>query len=347
MQLDETVRERVHLAHRNSLRLLKLVNTLLDFSRIEAGRLQAVYEPVDLSAYTAELAGVFRSTIERAGLEFAVSCAPLEEPVYIDREMWEKIVFNLLSNAFKFTFEGRIEVALRRIEDDKAELTVVDTGTGIPAAEIPHVFERFHRVRGAKGRTYEGTGIGLALVRELVRIHGGTVAVTSEEAKGTTFTVTFLFGREHLPPERVGAARDVLTTSVGSDVYIDEMQRWQAGDDKSDLGTLELKDGGAEKPRVLLADDNAEMRSYVARLLSPRYDVICVPDGLAALEAAKQQRPALILSDIMMPRLDGVGLLEAIRGDQELRGTPVILCRREPVKRREWKDCWPAPMTTS
>jgi signal transduction histidine kinase len=171
-------RERVEVAHRNALRLLKLVNTLLDFSRIEAGRVQAAYEPTDLAMLTAELASVFRAAVERAGLRLVVDCPPLDEPVYVDREMWEKIVFNLLSNAFKFTFAGQIAVALRR-EDDQAILTVRDTGTGIPADELPHLFERFHRVQGARSRTHEGTGIGLALVQELVKLHGGTIDVES------------------------------------------------------------------------------------------------------------------------------------------------------------------------
>src|SRR5262249_12579074 len=155
--------------HRNSLRLLKLVNTLLDFSRIEAGRIEAVYEPVDLSRLTAELASNFRSAIERAGLSFVVDCEPLPAPVYVDREMWEKIVLNLLSNAFKFTLTGEITVELRQV-GNAAELAIIDTGIGIPAESLPQIFERFHRVKGARGRSYEGSGIGLALVHELVKL---------------------------------------------------------------------------------------------------------------------------------------------------------------------------------
>jgi signal transduction histidine kinase len=143
-------RERLGTALRNSLRLLKLVNTLLDFSRIEAGRIEASYESTDLAALTADLASVFRSTIERADMKLLVDCRPLAEPVYVDREMWEKIVLNLISNAFKFTFAGQIEVSLRQVGAN-VELTVGDSGIGIPAEEIPHLFERFHRVRGAQG----------------------------------------------------------------------------------------------------------------------------------------------------------------------------------------------------
>jgi len=178
-------RERQEVAHRNALRLLRLVNTLLDFSRIEAGRIDAHYEPVDLAELTSEIASVFRSAVEKAGLELVVHCDPLPEPVFVDRDMWEKILLNLLSNAFKFTFEGRITVGLRG-EGDRVELSVADTGVGIPEAELPRVFERFHRVKHSRARTHEGTGIGLALVQELARLHGGVVTVQSQEGRGTT-----------------------------------------------------------------------------------------------------------------------------------------------------------------
>ncbi|HEY9674829.1 MAG TPA: histidine kinase dimerization/phospho-acceptor domain-containing protein, partial [Waterburya sp.] len=150
-------REQLEVAQRNSLRLLKLVNTLLDFSRFEAGRIQAVYEPTDLATFTRELASVFRSAIERVGMQLVVDCPPSPELIYVDRDMWEKIVLNLLSNALKFSFEGKITVALRS-GTDHVELDVSDTGIGIPENELPRLFERFHRVPGARGRTYEGSG---------------------------------------------------------------------------------------------------------------------------------------------------------------------------------------------
>jgi len=217
--------QQIELIHRNSLRLLKLVNTLLDFSRIEAGRVQAVYEPTDLAAYTAELASVFQSVIEQAGLRFIVTCEPLTAAVYVDRQMWEKIVLNLLSNAFKFTFAGEIAVSLRQ-RQNKVELTVRDTGIGIPSAELPRLFERFHRVEGARGRTQEGSGIGLALVQELVRLHGGQVQVESIEGQGTTFTVTIPTGMAHLPSDRIQATRTLASTALGAAPYVEEALRW-------------------------------------------------------------------------------------------------------------------------
>ncbi|MDQ2901425.1 MAG: ATP-binding protein, partial [Acidobacteriota bacterium] len=176
------------LVYRNGLRLQKLVNTLLDFSRIEAGRAKAMREPTDLAAFTIGLASNFRSAFEKAAIRFSVVCDSLDRPARVDREMWEKIVLNLLSNAFKFTFEGEVVVRLRQAGAN-AELSVRDTGIGIPENALPLVFSRFHRVEGAMGRTQEGTGIGLALVQELVKLHGGTVQVKSEAGRGSEFTV--------------------------------------------------------------------------------------------------------------------------------------------------------------
>ena len=221
-------RKRLEVAHRNSLRLLKLVNTLLDFSRLEAGRIQASYEPTDLANLTAELASVFRSAIERAGLRFIIDCVDLEEPVYVDREMWEKIIFNLLSNAFKFTFQGEIEVSLRKV-NGSVELSVRDTGSGIPPQFMPYLFERFYRVKGAHGRTVEGTGIGLALVQELAKLHTGTVRVESQVDRGSTFIVTIPLGTAHLPADRINAARGFASTGLGAEAYVQEALRWLPG----------------------------------------------------------------------------------------------------------------------
>ncbi|HEU4712132.1 MAG TPA: ATP-binding protein [Pyrinomonadaceae bacterium] len=316
------VRERLDVAHRNSVRLLQLVNSLLDFSRIEAGRIEAVYEPVDLCTLTKELASVFRSAIEKAGLTFVVDCSPTVSSVYVDREMWEKIVFNLLSNAFKFTFEGEIRVTLREI-DDRVELAVSDTGTGIPDDELPHLFERFHRVRGARGRSYEGSGIGLALVQELVKLHGGVVTVTSELDRGSTFTVSMPTGSAHLPGDRLGAARTLVSTGLRREAYVQEVVKWLPVNGHDDLPAWE--DASSIRPRVLLADDNADMREYVRRLLATRYDVEAVGDGEAALKAARANKFDLVLSDVMMPKLDGFGLLHALRADERTRTIPVIL----------------------
>ncbi len=317
-------RERLELIRRNGLRLQKLVNTLLDFSRIEAGRAQATYVPTDLAALTADLASSFRSAVEKAGLRLVVDTPSLAEPVYVDEEMWEKIVLNLLSNAFKFTFDGEIAVRLRVAPaGDRITLVVRDTGTGIPAAALPHIFERFHRVSGGKSRTHEGTGIGLALVQELVKLHGGEVNVESQEGRGTTFTVTIPLGKTHLPADRIGAAPR-SQTSARVEQYVAEALRWLPG--APDVPAASPSTAApATRPRILWVDDNADMRGYVRRLLSSRYVVDTVPDGAAALAAATACPPDLVLSDVMMPGLDGFGLLRALRNNPQTSAVPVIL----------------------
>ena len=220
----------VQTAHRNGLRLLRLVNSLLDFSRIEAGRVKASFRPTDLATLTGELASVFRAAVERAGLSSIVDCAALPEPVYVDRDMWETIVLNLLSNAFKFTFGGAIAISLRA-DAASAQLTVRDTGIGITADALPRVFERFHRIEGARSRTHEGSGIGLALVQELVRMHGGTIAVTSQPELGTAFTVSLPFGTVHLPADQVGSQRSTPPGGTQSALFAEEAERWLTEED--------------------------------------------------------------------------------------------------------------------
>jgi PAS domain S-box-containing protein len=316
--------------HRNGLRLLRLVNTLLDFSRIEAGRIQAAYQPTELGSLTAELASVFRSAIERVGMELVVDCPPIAEPVYVDREMWEKIVLNLLSNAFKFTFAGQIVVRLTA-DDEHVTLQVQDTGTGIPPEELPRLFERFHRIRGAEARAHEGSGIGLALVQELVKLHGGVTSVESEFGKGTTFTVDIPTGSAHLPADRIGTGGGWVEPGVSAQAYADEALRWipSALDEVGLYSTIETDTppsiaGTLSGARILLADDNADMREYVKRILKKEWSVEAVSDGAAALAAARRDVPDLVLSDVMMPGLDGFELLRELRGDLRTRDVPVI-----------------------
>src|SRR4051812_10654242 len=220
-------RDVLETVYRNELRLLKLVNSLLDFSRMEAGRTRAHYTATDLSRFTADLASTFRSAMERGGLAFEVDTPPLPQPVFVDPQMWEKIILNLLSNAFKFTLDGHVRIALSPARDH-VTLTVQDSGVGIPAAQLPRVFERFHRIEGGRARTHEGSGIGLALVQDLVGLHGGQIAVESHEGKGTTFTVTVPFGTAHLPPDQIGASMEVSATAIGRHAFVVEAERWLA-----------------------------------------------------------------------------------------------------------------------
>ena len=303
--------------HRNGLRLLRLVNTLLDFSRLEAGRLEAHFESTDLAAETEGIAGVFRSAIERAGLRLIVDCPPLPEPIFVDRGLWEKILLNLLSNALKFTSQGEITVRLRSTPE-VAELTVEDTGIGITPEEMPRLFERFHRVAETTGRTHEGTGIGLALVQELVTLHSGIIRAESVFGQGSCFVVTIPRGTTHLPPERISVSDAAPAPHIASQ-YLAEALRWSAEPPAAPTPPT------PRQGYVLLADDNADMRDYVIRILGNRHEVEAVPDGQAALEAVRRRQPDIILTDIMMPRLDGLGLLAALRADPITSSLPVIL----------------------
>ena len=335
-RLSSTGHEQLVTVRRNAVRLLKLVNTLLDFSRIEAGRVQAVYEPTDLARFTAEVSSAFRSAMEKAGLRFSVECAPIDQPVYVDRDMWEKIVSNLLSNAFKFTFEGVVTVALNSV-NGSVELQVRDTGVGIPADQRERVFERFHRIEGTQARTYEGSGIGLALVQELVKLHGGSVRVESVHGQGSKFTVTVPSGTAHLPAERIQATRSMTSTAIGAKVFAYEAERWLPDEPQSadaplvdrapmiEITPSPRVQQPARRDLIVVADDNADMRQYFRHLLADRYEVQSVADGRQALEATRLSRPALVLADVMMPQLDGFGVLRAIREDAALASTPVIL----------------------
>jgi PAS domain S-box-containing protein len=319
--LPESQRHRVEIISRNGTRLLKLVNTLLDFSRLESGRIAATFEPVELAVYTAELASMFESAVARGGLEFRIDCQPLSEPVYVDREMWAKIVLNLLSNALKFTFGGVITVRLDE-RDGFAQLAVADTGIGIEPVEQARLFERFHRVFGARARTHEGSGIGLALVAELAELHGGEPLVQSEPGAGSTFTVLIPFGYEHLPVEHVVQERREVSIEREVADFLAETSRWLLPASAPPHGVEEDRSG---RPGVLVVDDNADMRDYIASLLDGRYSVRTAADGLAALELARAEPPDLVLTDVMMPRLDGFGLLAALHADPATLHVPVVM----------------------
>ena len=328
--LGAAQRRRIDVTHRNALRLLKLVNSLLDFSRIEAGRVQATYAPTDLARLTAELASVFESAMAKGGLAYELDLQDPGEPVWVDRDMWEKIVFNLLSNAFKFTLAGSVRVSLRR-HADMVRLSVRDTGSGIPEAELPRVFERFHRIEGTPGRTFEGTGIGLALIQELVRLHGGAIAVHSVLGEGTRFDVDIPFGHAHLPEDRLAGADAAAPPAEGARrmgaAFVEEALRWlpdeEAGAAPRKAAAPVLQP--ARLPRILIADDNNDMRAYLKALLDPHAEVAVCADGEAAFAALLRDPPDLLLSDVMMPRLDGFGLIARIRATPALSHLPVML----------------------
>jgi signal transduction histidine kinase/methylmalonyl-CoA mutase cobalamin-binding subunit len=335
-KLEHADRELLMLARRGGGRLLKLVNSLLEFSRIEAGRIDASYEATDLASLTTDLASVFRSAFERGGVALTLDCAKLPEEVFVDRDMWEKIVLNLISNAFKFTFKGEVRVSQHALPEH-IELRVSDTGCGVAADDLPRLFERFFRGRTPQARTHEGSGIGLSLVQELVKLHGGRIEASSEVDVGTTITVRIPRGSAHLPPDRIGNVRTLERARIGAFPFVEEAMGWLPDAERATVADTappheplvgapaEAHPRDSARAHILIVDDNADMRGYLCRLLGDRWQVETATDGAAALERLHQQAPDLVIADVMMPVLDGFGLLHAIRNTAALSKLPVML----------------------
>lgn len=339
--LEAADRESLEVARRGGGRLLKLVNSLLEFSRIEAGRIEASYEATDLASLTADLASVFRSAFERGGVALTIDCPGLPEDAFVDRDMWEKIVLNLISNAFKFTCKGEVRVS-QHLVGDSIELQVRDTGCGVAPEDLPRLFERFFRGRAPQARTHEGTGIGLSLVQELAKLHGGTIEASSEVGVGTTMTLRIPRGRAHLSSERIGAAQTLQRARIGALPFVEEALGWLPDATRTQLGDKpkadDLHDASCVAPaetdattvtvaraRVLIVDDNADMRGYLSRLLGKRWQVETAPDGAAALQRIHENAPDLVIADVMMPVMDGFELLRSIRESDTIAKVPVML----------------------
>ncbi|MDB6012964.1 MAG: multi-sensor hybrid histidine kinase [Gammaproteobacteria bacterium] len=333
--LEDADRSLLEIARRGGARLLKLVNSLLEFSRIEAGRIEASYEATDLAGLTMDLASVFRSAFERAGVALTLDCPKLPDDVYVDRDMWEKIVLNLVSNAFKFTFKGEVRVSQQAL-GDHIELQVSDTGCGVAAEDLPRLFERFFRGRTTQARTHEGSGIGLSLVQELVKLHGGSIEARSEVGVGTAITLRIPRGSAHLPTERIGRMRTLERARIGALPFVEEALGWlpdggsaafnpESGEATSTSESETPRAADAAQARILIVDDNADMRGYLRHLLGGRWQVETAPDGVVAMEHIRQRLPDLVIADVMMPVMDGFGLLSAIRANTASEKLPVML----------------------
>nr|WP_236675903.1 ATP-binding protein [Chryseolinea lacunae] len=313
---------RLDVAHRNALRMQKLVNTLLEFSRIEAGRMEGRFSRVDIAALTEDLASTFRSAIERAGMHLHIHRGEISGDVYVDVDMWERIILNLVSNAFKYSRDGEIVVDIQQ-EGQLISVSVSDTGVGIPEDQLDKIFDRFYRVENSGGRSQEGTGIGLAMVKELVKLHHGTIRVESKPGEGSVFTIHMPVGKDHLMADRIELNNTSGPSLNHSTTFVGEALKWSHDEATQPEEPMETANG-ARKNKVLLADDNADMRAYVHRLLSDKFAVITAVDGEDAYEKILVHKPNLLLSDIMMPKLDGFGLLKRLRSHAELKNIPVI-----------------------
>lgn len=340
--LDEIVQQRqllparlgsaVEVAARNARRLLRLVNDLLDFSESDVRHQRAALEDTDLATLTRNIVGAFESAFSMAAVGIRLNISPdLPAAIPANADMWEKVVSNLLSNALKFTFEGQVEVSLNTLARH-AELVVADSGVGIPKDELGNVFKRFHRVRGMRTRTVEGSGVGLSIVHDLVQRMGGQVTVHSIPARGTTFTVWLPLQTSAQHPGPSGAAPVTRTGTAGSLAaeLVNEATGWMSPAAPEDPTNPDAAAEPRDAPQdtggvVLVVDNNADVREYLARLLGARWDVHVAADGVQAMVQARRTQPDLILADVMMPNLGGFGLIESLRQDDRLKSVPVLL----------------------
>lgn len=309
---DSPLSNRLSTARRNAGRLQRLVDSLLDFSRIEAGRATANLMCTDVGALTAHIASSFSELCQRAGLELLLDCHSAVADV--DPGMWETIMLNLLSNAVKYTLKGSITVV---VHSDPAYCRIVirDTGVGIAPADLKRLGERFFRADSAHGRSVEGTGIGLSLVRGLVEMQHGTVEFNSELDRGTAVTI-------RLPRSIGGKPVDHSPAGLLDNPYVVEADQWVTSRPTASEDATAPAD---ERELVLIADDNADMRAHLERVLSTRWRTVLVADGQEGIETARKLRPDAVVTDVMMPRLDGFEFVAAIRADPELAATPVLM----------------------
>ena len=331
--LSETLRKQLEIMLRNSRRLLRLINQLLDLSKLESGRMELKVQPGNVVDFIEGIMLSFTAFTEKRGIDLRFETEKEETTLYFDHQNLEKVFFNLLSNAVKFTPDGgRIEV---RIEEGPAEIgedvyeavrvTVRDSGPGIPEGEQPYIFDRFHQVDGAVHRIQEGTGIGLSLVKELVELHGGDIEVESEPGAGAVFTVTLPKGTAHFKNAQVfkEAVPDDGHPARGAMVEVAVLDEEEAL--HAEVSADVTPEAGDDRPAILIIDDNPDIRAYVASCLREHYALYVGRDGRDGLEKARRHRPSLIISDVMMPVMNGYELCRAVKSDETINHIPVIL----------------------
>lgn len=319
------------IALRNSRRLLRLVNQLLDLQRLNAGRMQPSFHPCDLAEFVSQIVESFRPYCEKKKLHLVTQLYECS-PVYLDMEKFDKVVYNLLSNAMKFTPEGGTISVRLKSERDRCILQVQDTGIGIVKEQIPHLFERFRQAEGSANRSYEGSGLGLALVKELVELHGGQVTLESVYGQGTTFSLWLLTGNAHLPAQQILETPTELNTSRASvelaDLELVESTTDNIEDITKNLSpSIDTQDSALKTQHsILVVDDNPDLRTYVSEIFRRKgYHVQTARNGSEGHSRAKEIIPSLIVTDLMMPLVSGLEMIQMIRKEEKLKGIPIIL----------------------
>lgn len=308
---------------RNARRLLRLINQLLDISKLEAGKMKLHASPEPIAAFVRPIVGAFRSLADKRGIALELVDESAEQPLYFDGEKLEKVLFNILSNAFQFTPDGgAIVLTLKPTEQNGKPallLELSDSGVGIPKRDLPFLFDRFRQADGSTTRGHEGTGIGLSLVKELVELHGGQVALSSVEGEGTVVSITLLQGRDHLDDDQVSKPNLELPDNARGRALV-EMAHLEEAQHQPQLVR---NDGLGET--ILIVDDHPDVRAYVRVAFQQNYRTLEAEDGRQGLELARRHKPDLIISDVMMPNMDGYDMCRALKGERETAHIPIIL----------------------
>jgi signal transduction histidine kinase/ligand-binding sensor domain-containing protein/DNA-binding response OmpR family regulator len=349
---DEKTKDDLSIVHRNANKLLELVNQLLDISKLESGNMKLQTTPQNFIPLLKALVLSFTSYAERKRITLKFNTTENEIIVYLDKDKVEKVITNILSNAFKFTPKGgRIEVTvtrslsssvghshseldsespnemkkLKRVQlDNYVEISISDTGIGIPKEKMSKIFDRFYQVDGSHTREQEGTGIGLSLTKELVELHRGKIEVESEEGKGTTVTISIPLGKEYLKPEEICESdKNEVSSETKETIYFEETKS-----EKFDLNLITQ----IEKPILLIVEDNSDVRNYIKDNLIKDYRILEAVDGEDGWNKSIEQIPDLIVSDVMMPKMDGFELCKKLKTDGRTSHIPVILLTAKAAK---------------
>lgn len=326
--------EQSEIALRNSRRLLRLVNQLLDLQRLDAGRMQPKFRPCNIAEFVSQITESFQPYCDRKQLQLIIQLSPCPS-VYLDAEKFDKVLYNLLSNAMKFTQAGgSITVRLYPAGED-CIIEVSDSGVGIRDDQIPHLFERFRQADGSENRSYEGSGLGLALVKELVDMHGGQIEVSSVYGKGTTFQIRLRTGTEHLSAEAIVEAAVENTASRAlvelADIELDQRAAVSASNPMPiaplpALSEAETTVASAIAANILVVDDNNDLRAYVSQILQQAgHEVYGARNGAEGYQMAESRKPDLIITDLMMPVVSGLDMIRQLRANVDLQGIPIIL----------------------